>query len=91
MPLEIETEYFNRNRAEWIKDGSEGRWAVVREERLLGFFASIEVAYEAGVAEFGDSVEFLVKQVTPRDEVETVQRVHWESSVSEDAVQEAGT
>lgn len=76
MTLETETEYFNRNRARWIEEGHEGKWVVVCAEEVLGFFPTLEDGYEAGVNKF-DAGNFLLKQVTPEDKVETIRRVHW--------------
>lgn len=77
MALEVETNYFNSNRAQWIKDSHENEWAVVRHEELLGFYPSLAEAYAAGVERFGSGIEFLAKRVTPDDPVEIIQRVYW--------------
>lgn len=90
MALEVETTYFNSNRAQWIKDGHKGEWAVVRQEDLLDFYPSLAEAYAAGVKRFGSGIKFLAKQVTPADPVETIQRVYW-GARGRTAVQEAGT
>ena len=76
MTLEVETKYFNSNRAQWIKNDKEGQWAVVRGDTLLGFYPSLKSGYDAGREEFSEA-GFLVKQVTPEDRVETVRRVFW--------------
>ncbi len=90
MALEAETKYFDSNRAQWIKDGREDQWAVVRQEELLGFYPSLAKAYAAGVERFGSGSEFLAKQVTPDDPVEIIQRVYWGTG-GQKAVQEART
>ncbi len=85
MALEVETKYFDSNRAQWIEDGHEGEWVVVSDGAFLGFYPSLEAGYEAGVNEFGD-IEFLVKQVTPKDRVEIIRRVFWGSRGQQQAV-----
>ena len=89
MVLDVETKYFNSNRAQWIEDGHEDEWAVVRQVELLGFYPSLAEAYAAGVECFGSGIEFLAKRVTPDDPVETIQRVYWGTG-GQTAVQEAG-
>ena len=86
MSLERETAYFTNNRARWIEQGHEGQWAVVCAEELLGFFESLEEGYEAGVKQVGAG-KFLLKQLTPEDKVETIQRVHWGASGRKTAIQ----
>ena len=77
MPsLERESAFFDVHRAEWIDQGHEGAWAVVHGKELLGFYESIEAGYAAGRAKY-EPGSFLLKQVTPRDEVETIQRAYW--------------
>ena len=79
MALETETAYYNNMRDQWIRENHEGEWAVVNGSQLHGFYDSIESGYEAGVAEYGPG-NFLLKQVTAEDGVETIQRVFWGTS-----------
>lgn len=76
MVLEVENAYFNRHREQWIAQGQEGLWAVVFGEELLGFYPTLDQAYEAGQEAAGDQ-PFLAKKVTPRDEVEVFHRVYF--------------
>ena len=85
MALEDETKYFDSNRAQWIKDGHEGEWAVIHDRQLLGFYRSLEEGYGAGVAQFGAG-NFLLKQVSPEDQVETIQRAYWGASDRQEAI-----
>lgn len=79
MALETETAFYNSSRHQWIDEGHLNKWAVVQGSQLLGFYDSIESGYEAGVAEYGPG-NFLLKQVTAEDGVDTIQRVFWGSS-----------
>ena len=85
MALEVETEFFNRNRAQWISEGHEKQWVVIQGNELLEFYSSLEGGYEAGAAKYGVG-NFLLKQLTPDDRIETIQRVHWGASGREDAI-----
>ena len=68
--LETELAYFEAHRSEWLQH-HEGKFALIRGENLAGVFDSWENAYESGVRKWGN-VAFLVKQILPRDPVETV-------------------
>ena len=78
--LERETAFFNAHRIKWIEEGHEGEWAVVYGEELLGFYESVEAGYAAGRGNYEPGL-FLLKQVTPKDEVETIQRAYWGACV----------
>ena len=81
--LERESDYFRANRGDWVDAGHEGKWVVLRVQPskmsttsgvdLVGFFTSLEVAYLRGFVRFGDQ-PFLVKRVTPTEQVETIHR-----------------
>ena len=69
MPvLEREREFYAAHEAEWVA-AHRGRFVVVKGDRLLGAFGSMEDALAAGAATFGlDS--FLVRQLGQKqDEV----------------------
>lgn len=85
MPqLATELAYFDRHRAEWVQQGHEGEWVVVRGNELLGFFPTLEEAYKAGVKKFGPG-DILVKEVTVQERVEKIQRAHWRASGQQQA------
>ncbi len=69
MPLEQEVAYYNSIRAELIKN-HEGKFALIKGEKLFGVFDQAESAYGEGVKLFG-SQTFLVKQILRDDPVET--------------------
>lgn len=73
LPLKVEVEYFNQNRAAWIAQGHEGQWATVKVRELLGFYPDVDSAYAAGASKFG-AVPFLVKQVRARDDIAIIHR-----------------
>jgi len=87
MALEAETAYYNSKRLEWIKEGHEDKWAVVHENELIGIYPSLGEGYAAGVEQLGTDTEFLVKQITPEDTIETIQLVYWDDE--QQAVKEA--
>ena len=70
MALEIETEFFEQNRKNWLEEHEGERVAIFREE-VAGFFPDYAEAYAAGVEKFGGDVNFLVKEVLP-DPIHTV-------------------
>ena len=70
MPLEKEFGYFNSIRADLVKN-HEGKFALVKDETVIGTFDQAESAYRAGVAQFGTE-PFLVKQILREEPVETV-------------------
>jgi hypothetical protein len=59
--LELEREFYTAHEAEWMAVHP-GRFVVVKGERLLGTFNSMEEALAAGAAAFG-SQSFLVRRL----------------------------
>ena len=68
--LRVETAFFEKMRAEWLRDHG-GEWALVRGRELIGFFPSLQEAYIHGRDRFG-SDPFLVKEVRLKDPVEII-------------------
>ena len=62
MAFEKEKIFYSRHREEWLL-GHEGKLAVIKDEKLVGFFASIENAYEEAVRRLGDD-RFLIVRLT---------------------------
>ncbi len=62
MPLETEVAVFEKHRLEWCYS-HRGRFAVIQDETVLGFFDEWEQGLKAGFKAFGCSRPFLVKQV----------------------------
>jgi hypothetical protein len=65
--LEKETEFFDAHRMEWVKT-AEGKHALIKDDRLIGFFDSDEAAYKEGARLFGIE-PFLIKDVLPQDPI----------------------
>ena len=66
--LETERKFYEQHRAEWVADHS-GKFALVRENRLVGFFEDYESAFKEGLRQFGLESPFLIKQVWPQEPV----------------------
>lgn len=73
--FEKEIAVFGDHLAEWLEEGHEGEWVAIHSDKVLKFFLTVEAAYSAGVSEFGDETEFLVREVTSHDEPEILHRV----------------
>jgi len=58
--LDVERTYFNENREELLRMFP-GKFVVVKEQRMLGAFESIQEALGAGAREFG-MTPFLVRR-----------------------------
>jgi hypothetical protein len=61
-PLETELRVFEQHREEWSRS-HRGRFAVIQDETVLGFFDEYADAFQAGLARFGVGRDFLVKQI----------------------------
>jgi hypothetical protein len=61
MELQTEQAYFEKIRERLLKD-HRGKFALIKNEELVGVFDTAENAYVAGVQKFGN-VAFLIKQV----------------------------
>lgn len=45
----IEEQYYNRNRQRWLREGKEGLFALIREQKTLGFYNRIVEARGAAM------------------------------------------
>ena len=61
-PLEVELRVFEDNRREWARTDP-GKFVVIRDETILKFFDKYEDAFTAGIRQFGDDRNFLIRQV----------------------------
>ena len=68
--LDKERDFYSANVEEWLK-AHPGKFAVVKDEGLVGFFDSLDDALAAGASRFGLS-SFLVRQVGLAEETVTV-------------------
>jgi hypothetical protein len=72
-PLRAEEEFFDAHRAEWLKD-HRGEVALVKGSKLLGFYPTIEEAFQAGVEQIGYQ-DMLIKDVLETDSVQIISSV----------------
>lgn len=70
MPLEMELGFFNENRADWLKH-HQGKYVVILQRELGGFFDNAEAAFVAGLERWGN-VPFLLKKVVDEETVEQI-------------------
>ena len=73
MNLDLELIIFNEYREKWIKQKLVGRWFVIYGKTVLGHWDSLNEAYYQGIQGW-EPGSFLVKQLFPRDQGETVRR-----------------
>jgi hypothetical protein len=59
--LTEEREFYQQNRAAWLKDHA-GKFALVKRRQLVGFYESPDLAYQDGLMKLGN-VPMLVIQV----------------------------
>ena len=67
MELERETAVFEANLGKW-RDSQLGKFVLIKDEQVLGFFPSLNEAFSDGTQRFGLE-PFFVKQITPSDNV----------------------
>jgi hypothetical protein len=66
--LAIELEYFAQHKTEWLAHKT-GRYVVIKDSGLLGFYPNFETAYRAGATAYGLKTDFLVKQILEHEPV----------------------
>ncbi len=62
LRLATELDFYAAHKPAWLGENS-GKYVVVQDRNLLGFYDSFEIAFKAGVVAFGVQRDFLVKQV----------------------------
>lgn len=70
MALEQELKYFESNKAELLKH-HEGKFALIKGDKLINTYTKEEEAYEEGVKRFGTE-PFLIKRVSKEDPPEKI-------------------
>ena len=60
--LAVELGYYAQHKAEWLAHKT-GSYVVIKDSKVLGFFANFETAYRAGAEMYGMNTDFLVKQI----------------------------
>ena len=68
MALENEVAVFEEHRLEWCQSHM-GKFAVIQDEVVIGFFDEWEQGLKAGYKAFGVSRPFLVKEVLEKDRI----------------------
>jgi len=66
--LEADFQLFESHRVEWSRR-HEGKYVVMHNGDVLGFFDGYGVALRAGITKFGARAEFLVQQVCEEEPV----------------------
>ncbi len=61
-PLQTELNVFEQHKREWLKSNP-GKFVVIADKKVAGFYSDYESAFKAGLKEFGFSTTFLIKQV----------------------------
>jgi len=70
MALEKELKYFQSIKAELLKQHKD-KFALIKDESLIGTFTKMEEAYEEGVKRYGNEA-FLIKMVVEEESVESI-------------------
>jgi len=70
MELEKELKYFESIKSELLKY-HEGKYALIKDEKLIDTFTKMEEAYENGVKNFG-AEPFLIKKITKEEVPESI-------------------
>lgn len=66
--LATEITFYGINKLEWLKQHP-GKYVVLKDEAVLGFYSTFEGAYRAGAAAYGMAADFLVKQILEHEPV----------------------
>jgi hypothetical protein len=68
MALEAELKLFSDKLPEWL-GRHEGKYVLIKNSEVAGFFESAETAFENGVDRWGNA-PMLIKRVVPQEPVE---------------------
>ena len=66
--LAVELEHYAVHKSEWLA-GQSGKYVVIKDSNVLGFYPTFEAAFRAGVTAYGISTDFLVKQIMEHEPV----------------------
>lgn len=67
MVLDREVKYYKANKKELIEK-HEGKFVLIKRDKLVDVFDSEKSAYEAGLEKFGNQA-FLIRRVSKKEEV----------------------
>jgi hypothetical protein len=74
-PLGVEWEVYRRKVADWLAEGNEGRWVLVKGEEVIGIFDTLEAAREEAHKRYlMPRQAYLLRQILTR---ERMYRVSW--------------
>ena len=63
--LEKEKKYYIKHVSEWI-GVNQFKFVLIKDDNLIGFYNSIQEAFENGLSKFGLE-DFFIKQILPKD------------------------
>jgi hypothetical protein len=66
--LAVELEHYAVHKSEWLAKQS-GKYVVIKDSNVLGFYSTFEAAYRAGAGAYGIDTDFLVKQIVEHEPV----------------------
>lgn len=67
MPLESERKVFDQNIDSW-RQSHKDQFVVIKDSQVIGFFSSLQEAFDAGSEQFGLD-DFLLEQIVDRNSV----------------------
>ncbi len=67
---------FDEKRQEWLAAGHLGKWALLGDDSLRGFYDSYEEAVLVAAEAYGQK-PCLLQQVLEEDKTDTIQHVFW--------------
>lgn len=72
MKIELEKEYnyYKTHKEEWLKD-RENQFVLIKDEKVLGFFARFEDAFNRGIEMFGKP-PFFIHQIVKEERIEDI-------------------
>jgi hypothetical protein len=69
-PLSVEWELYRHEVGGWLAEGHEGRWVLIKEEVVIGFFDTREAAMEeANKRYLIPRQPFMVRQILTRERI----------------------
>ena len=63
--LEKEKQYYIKHISEWIGT-NQFKFVLIKDDNLIGFYNSIQEAFENGLSKFGLE-DFFIKQILPKN------------------------
>jgi hypothetical protein len=74
-PLTVEWDLYRREVGRWLGEGLEGRWVLIKDEEVIGFFDTRDAAMDAAYKRYLIPRQpFLVHQILTRERLLRVNR-----------------